>query len=92
MVAVAGRSSRADGDAPGGLGHGPARLEAPEADEIIGRVYSGASAGSIVLLHDRADCAATVEALPAIVNGLRDLGFRLVTVSGLLAPGGPGRP
>ncbi len=75
---------------PVGWDTDPRDWEAQEADEIIDRVYSGASAGSIVLLHDRADCAATVEALPAIVNGLRDLGFRLVTVSGLLAPSGSG--
>ena len=73
---------------PVGWDIGPARLGGPgRRDEIIDRVYAGASAGSIVLLHDRADCAATVEALPAIVNGLRDLGLRLVTVSAAARPG-----
>jgi peptidoglycan-N-acetylglucosamine deacetylase len=62
----------------------PRDWEAEDADEIIDRVYAGASGGSIVLLHDRGDCVATLEAVPAIVGGLRDLGLRLVTVSRLL--------
>jgi peptidoglycan-N-acetylglucosamine deacetylase len=67
----------------------PRDWETDDADAIIGRVYDGASGGSIVLLHDRSDCRATLEALPAIVGGLRDLGLRPVTVSELLAPGAP---
>ena len=63
----------------------PRDWEARDPDEIIGRVYDDASGGSIVLLHDRPDCRATLEALPAIVEGLRDLGLRPVTVSELLA-------
>ena len=67
----------------------PRDWETDDPDAIIGRVYDGASGGSIVLLHDRPDCRATLEALPAIVGGLRDLGLRPVTVSELLAPGAP---
>ncbi len=83
-LAVAGALARMR---PVGWDVDPRDWEADGADQIIDRVYDGASGGSIVLLHDRADCAATVEALPAIVGGLRDLGLRPVTVSRLLAPG-----
>jgi peptidoglycan/xylan/chitin deacetylase (PgdA/CDA1 family) len=69
----------------------PRDWEAEDAEEIVNRVYAGASGGSIVLLHDRADCRATLEALPSIVGGLRDLGLRLVTVSRLLGADFDGR-
>jgi len=86
-LGVAGRLA---GMRPVGWDVDPRDWETDDADVIIGRVYDGASGGSIVLLHDRPDCAATLEALPAIVGGLRDLGLRLVTVSELLSPGVPG--
>jgi peptidoglycan-N-acetylglucosamine deacetylase len=64
----------------------PRDWEAERAEQIVDRVYTGASGGSIVVLHDSASCRATLEALPAIVTGLRDLGLRPVTISQLLEP------
>ena len=61
-------------------------------DEIAGRVLLEAHAGAIVLLHDGAlgqgnsDRSGTVEALPAIVAGLRERGYELVTVPDILDP------
>ena len=60
-------------------------------EEIAGRVLAEAHPGAIVCLHDgdRKDPTvardATLAALPAIVQGLRDDGYQLVTVSELLA-------
>ena len=49
--------------------------------QIVQRVLSAVRPGSIVILHDGGgDRSATVKALPAIVNGIRKLGLRLVTV------------
>lgn len=45
---------------------------------IAGRVLKQAENGAIVLLHD--GTSATIEALPAIIVGLRRMGYRLVTV------------
>ena len=67
----------------------PRDWEARDPELIVDRVYSGAHSGSIVILHDRADCAATRAALPALIGGLRDRGMRLVTVSELLAAAPP---
>lgn len=46
---------------------------------IASKVIDAAHPGSIVLLHDRE--SVTVHALPAIITGLRQRGFELVTVS-----------
>jgi peptidoglycan/xylan/chitin deacetylase (PgdA/CDA1 family) len=53
---------------------------------VTGRVLNGAVNGAIIVMHlDSARSADTVAAaLPAIVAGLRDRGFRLVTVSELV--------
>lgn len=53
----------------------------PPAHEIAGRVLSQAHNGAIVLLHPT---EGTVEALPAIAEGLRRRGLQPVTVSQLL--------
>ena len=56
---------------------------APEgADVVIGRVLGAATAGDIVALHCTTD---TVQALPAIIEGLRAKGMDLTTLDGLLA-------
>ena len=47
------------------------------------RVLDRTAPGAIILLHQ--DTAATVSALPAIIDGLRAQGFRFVTVSQMLA-------
>jgi peptidoglycan/xylan/chitin deacetylase (PgdA/CDA1 family) len=58
----------------------------PGADEIVRRALDGMRAGSILLLHDgdgydiEGDRMQTAQALPAIITGLRERGFRFVTL------------
>lgn len=92
----AGRTAREAGK----LGLGPVVLwtvlgfdweDGEHAGSIAARVLEEAQPGGIVCLHDgdQKDAAvpraATVAALPAIVEGLRRDGYELVTVSELLA-------
>jgi peptidoglycan/xylan/chitin deacetylase (PgdA/CDA1 family) len=50
-------------------------------ETIVQRALQGARPGSIILLHDSGgDRSQTISALPAIVDGLRSRGYRLVTV------------
>ncbi|HZD02371.1 MAG TPA: polysaccharide deacetylase family protein [Actinomycetes bacterium] len=50
-------------------------------DQIVARVLSAARPGAVVLLHDGGgDRSATVAALPAIIDGLRRLGFTLTVL------------
>lgn len=51
----------------------------PDQATLVERAVTGASRGSIVLMHDTHDT--TVAAVPDIVGGLRDRGFTLATVS-----------
>jgi peptidoglycan-N-acetylglucosamine deacetylase len=79
-VIVGSRVDPHDWGSPGG---GPA----PEAAEIARRVIEDArnGVGNIVLLHDGGgNRAATVAALPAIIDGLRREGFTLVSVAALI--------
>ena len=69
-----------DGVAPGAGG--------PIAADIATRVVSRAKGGSIVRL--RLDGARTFEALPAIVDGLRSVGLRVVSLDELLGLTGEG--
>ena len=55
----------------------------PTADQIVAKVLDRARPGSIVLSH--LGGYETLEALPRIVGGLRDAGFRLVTLDELMA-------
>lgn len=49
----------------------------PGAKKIVKRVLAKAKAGSVILLHDGGgDRDQTIKALPSIINGLRDKGFR----------------
>lgn len=58
----------------------------PPASDIVHNVLAQARPGSIILLHVMFDSRATsLEAVPGIVEGLRERGFRFVTVSELLA-------
>jgi peptidoglycan/xylan/chitin deacetylase (PgdA/CDA1 family) len=57
---------------------------------IANYVISKAANGHIVLLHDTN--STTVEAMPAMIKGLKKRGFRFMTVSELLAYGGKGEP
>ncbi|HOO61584.1 MAG TPA: polysaccharide deacetylase family protein [Bacillota bacterium] len=56
--------------------------ENQSAEYIANFVIENARNGDIVLLHDIRDC--TVDAIPAMIDGLRAAGFELVTVTELL--------
>jgi peptidoglycan-N-acetylglucosamine deacetylase len=65
----------------------PNDWSSPGADQIVSRVIEGAKSGegNVVLLHDGGgDRKQTVEALPGIIEGLRNNGFELVSVSNLI--------
>ncbi|HEU4755159.1 MAG TPA: polysaccharide deacetylase family protein [Agromyces sp.] len=51
----------------------------PGPDAVVERAVGGSARGSIVLMHDTHE--QTVEAVPAVVEGLRDRGFTLATVT-----------
>jgi peptidoglycan/xylan/chitin deacetylase (PgdA/CDA1 family) len=55
----------------------------PTAAQIAERVLQGVQPGSVVILHD--PMPQTLDALPQIVRGLRDRGYRFVTMSELAA-------
>lgn len=62
----------------------------PGASRIIYAGVSGGQPGAIILLHDGGgDRSETVAALPRIIERLRQRGFRLVTVSQLVADDPP---
>ena len=64
----------------------------PGAKNIIYTAVSGAQPGEIILMHDGpagADRSQTIAALPRIITRLRQRGFRLVTISQLLADDPP---
>lgn len=56
-------------------------------DQIINRVLEKAHPGAIILMHASDTCDRTPAALPAVINGLREKGYKLVTVSELLEYG-----
>jgi peptidoglycan/xylan/chitin deacetylase (PgdA/CDA1 family) len=60
----------------------PRDWETVDPGEVVEQVLRSTRAGSIVLLHDGG--AATVEALPSIIDNLRIQGLEMVTVSMLL--------
>lgn len=71
----------------------PRDWERPSPGAIIDRVLGAATPGSIILMHDWVP--ETVQALPAILEGLGGQGLAVVSVSGLLgaaAGGGSGTP
>jgi len=53
----------------------------PGVNTIVGRVLGKAHNGAFVLMHPTAQ---TIEALPAIIDGLREQGFSLTTVTEIL--------
>ena len=60
----------------------------PGTDVIARTVLEHAKPGSIVTLHDGGgDRSQTAHALPIIIDGLLEKGFRLVTVDELIASG-----
>jgi len=57
----------------------------PGVSVIVQRALEGVRGGEILLMHDGGgDRAQTIEAVPLIVQGLRDRGLRIVTVPQLL--------
>jgi len=57
---------------------------ATSADQLISRATDGVQNGDIILMHSHGRY--TLSSLPTIVKTLRDKGFELTTVSGVLAP------
>lgn len=57
----------------------------PGVQTVINRAVNGAKSGSIILVHDIHQ--STADAIEGIVKGLQERGFRLVTVSELIAAG-----
>jgi cellulose synthase/poly-beta-1,6-N-acetylglucosamine synthase-like glycosyltransferase/peptidoglycan/xylan/chitin deacetylase (PgdA/CDA1 family) len=65
----------------------PFDFDRPGTDEIVRSVVEAArkNEGHIVLLHDAGgDRSQTVQALPILIDRLRELGYELVTVSNLM--------
>ena len=57
----------------------------PGVSVIVERALAGAHPGAIILMHDAGGTRTqTIEALPSIIRGLRNRGYRLVTVPQLL--------
>ncbi|UUZ82102.1 polysaccharide deacetylase family sporulation protein PdaB [Paenibacillus sp. P26] len=56
----------------------------PGVDNIVNRVVTKAHPGDIVLLHASDSCKQTHEALPTIIDKLREKGYQFVTVSELM--------
>lgn len=61
-----------------------------EPDYIAQFVIDKAANGHIILLHDTN--STTIEAMPAMIKGLKEQGFRFLTVSELLSYAGEGEP
>ncbi|OUM87942.1 MAG: polysaccharide deacetylase family sporulation protein PdaB [Bacillus thermozeamaize] len=57
----------------------------PGVDRIIQRVLDKVHPGDIILMHASDSCKQTHEALPVIIDRLREQGYELVTVSELIA-------
>lgn len=67
------------------MGRGFGRLAEASADEITERILNKVQNGSIVLFHSGA--ATTLEALPDVIAGLREKGYRFTTVGEMLLKG-----
>ncbi len=62
----------------------------PGVQTIVQRAMEGARPGAIILLHDAGGTRTeTVEALPLIIKGLHERGYKLVTIPKLLAADPP---
>lgn len=57
----------------------------PGVERIVNRVLKKAHPGDIILMHASDTCKQTAQALPLIIEGLQRQGYRIVTVSELLA-------
>lgn len=56
----------------------------PGVDAIVDRVLKRAHPGDIILMHASDTCKQTVDALPQIIDGLKEQGYKFITVSELL--------
>src|SRR5450755_66766 len=64
----------------------PSDWRLPGTDVIVQRVLANTGNGSVILMHDGGgNRSQTVQALPQIIAGLQQRGFRFVTVPQLLA-------
>ncbi len=68
----------------------PLDWKRPGPSVVTSRILSGTTPGAIVLAHDLH--AATVDAMPATLDGLLNKGYKFVTVSQLLAMGAQAAP
>ncbi|MGQ9557865.1 MAG: polysaccharide deacetylase family sporulation protein PdaB [Desulfurispora sp.] len=59
----------------------------PGQEAIIQRVLDNVHPGAIILMHASDTCTQTPSALPRVLSGLKERGYRLVTVSELLQMG-----
>lgn len=59
----------------------------PGQEAIIQRVLNNVHPGAIILMHASDTCTQTPSALPLVISGLKERGYRLVTVSELLQMG-----
>ncbi|MDD4802577.1 MAG: polysaccharide deacetylase family sporulation protein PdaB [Syntrophomonas sp.] len=59
----------------------------PGVNSIVDRVSKKVHPGDIILMHASDTCKQTVEALPIIINNLKEQGYEFVTVSELLKLG-----
>ena len=57
----------------------------PGPDKIVNRVLTRAVPGDIILMHASDSALQTIDALPRIIDGLRQKGFEFASVSELLA-------
>ncbi len=55
----------------------------PQAASVITKTKNGIGPGGIVLMHDGTDCA--VDALPGLIDALRNSGYEFVTMSELIS-------
>ncbi len=56
----------------------------PGADKIVNNVLSKTFPGDIILLHASDSALQTIDALPRIIDGLNEKGYKIVTVTQLL--------
>jgi peptidoglycan/xylan/chitin deacetylase (PgdA/CDA1 family) len=90
--------ARGEGIQPVAWSLGVWDTDRPGADQIVRRTFAGMRHGGVLLLHDGrgtergADASQLVEALPVIVRGLREQGYRLVTLSELIRETKEARP
>jgi peptidoglycan-N-acetylglucosamine deacetylase len=82
--------SRSEGIRPVAWTLGVWDTDRPGADVIVRRAFAGMRNGCVLLLHDGrgtergADASQLVDALPAILRGLRERGYRFLTLSELI--------